>query len=285
MSTTKTSVALPGWLHDLIERHLEDAVELPVLPETFGQVMTLCEDEDVDARAIELVLERDPSLAANVLRIANSAAYGAREPIVSLQQAVSRLGLAALRNVVLGISLKAGVFQIPGHQTRVRAIWRHCALAAAYAREIARRRRSNVEAAFLCGLLHDIGRPVVLQATLGALAHRTKEPLPGALLEAAMDVFHAPMAARLVAAWRLAEWTVAVVEHHHEPSAAGEFQLEARITRLADLLAYWAIDEDRRPEDFAPDLPVITELGLYPEDVAALLEHRGVALELADAFH
>jgi putative nucleotidyltransferase with HDIG domain len=285
MSTTRTSVALPGWLHDLIERHLEDAVELPVLPETFAQVMTLCEDEKVDARAIEGVLGRDPSLAANVLRIANSAAYGAREPIVSLQQAISRLGLATLRNVVLGISLQAGVFQIPGHQTRVRAIWRHCAIAAAYAREIARRRRSNVEAAFLCGLLHDIGRPVVLQATLGALAHRTKEPLPGALLEAAMDEFHGPMAARLVAAWKLAEWTVAVVEHHHDPSAAAPFDLEARITRLADLLAYWVIDDSRSVADFAADQPAVAELGLYPEDVASLLEYRGTALELADAFH
>lgn len=282
--TTKQGLQLPGWLHDILERHLDEEVELPILPEASARIIALCEDEKTDAKAIEAVLERDPSLAAHVLRIANSVAYAPKEPIVSLQQAVSRLGLGAMRNIVLALSLQGRVFKVPGHQTKVRSIWIHCAVAAAFGREIARRLRRNVEAAFLCSLLHDVGRPVVLQATINALAHRTKEPLPAALLETAMDEFHEELAGRMVAEWKLAEWTVAVVANHHHPERAEPHQEQAHITYLADLLSDWAMDESKAPEDFRADDPAIERLNLYPEDIDKLLAYRGKALEFAEAF-
>lgn len=259
-------------------------MELPILPEASARIVALCGDDKADAKAIEAVLERDPSLAAHVLRIANSSAYAPKEPIVSLQQAVSRLGLGTIRNIVLAVSLQGRVFKVPGHQARVRSIWIHCAVAAAFAREIARKLRKNVEGAFLCGLLHDVGRPIVLQATVDALAHRTKEPLPAALLETAMNEFHESLAERMVTAWKLADWTVAVVAHHHEPAKAAPYDDEARITHLADLLSYWALDDSRTPAEFGADEPVIQELNLYPEDVDKLLAYRGRALEFAEAF-
>jgi putative nucleotidyltransferase with HDIG domain len=282
--TTKQTLRLPGWLHDILERHLEQDLELPILPEASARIMALCEDEKADAHAIELVLERDPSLASHVLRIANSSAYAPKDPIVSLQQAVSRLGMGAIRNIVLGVSLQGRVFKVPGHQARVHAIWVHCAVTAAFGREIARKLRRNVEAAFLCGLLHDIGRPIVLQATVDALAHRSKEPLPAALLETAMDEFHEELAGRMVESWKLAEWTVAVVANHHAPEKAAPHEEQAYITNLADKLSEWALDDSRTNEDFALDDPVLERLNLYPEDVEALLAYRGKALEFAEAF-
>jgi len=282
--STHAQARLPGWLHDLLERHLEEELELPILPEASGRLVTLCEDEKCDVQAIERVLERDPSLAAHVLRIANSAAYAPKEPIVSLHHAISRLGLGTIRNIAMGSSVQGKVFRVPGQQTRVRSIWLHCAVTAAFARDIARKLRRNVEAAFLCGLLHDVGRPVVLQATVEALAHRTKEPLPVALLETAMNEFHGPVGARMVRAWNLADWTAAAVAHHHEPEKAAPFEDEARITALADELSYWALDGQRSPADFRPEAELVEALNLYPEDIEALLAQRGRALEFAEAF-
>lgn len=282
--STKPQLHLPGWLHDILERHLEADVELPILPEASARILSMCEDEKTDAKAIEAVLERDPSLASHVLRIANSSAFAPKEPIVSLQQAVSRLGLGAMRNIVLALSLQGRVFQVSGHQARVRSIWIHCTVAAAFGREIARKLRRNVEAAFLCGLLHDVGRPVVLQATIQTLAHRSREPLPAALLETAMDEFHEDVAGRMVGSWKLAEWTVAVVANHHHPEKAEPHEEQAFITYLADLLADWALDETRGPEDFPLDDPRFDRLNLYPEDIQALLAFRGKALEFAEAF-
>ena len=283
-TSTKPALHLPGWLHDLLERHLEETVELPILPESSARILALCEDEKTDAKRLERALERDPSLAALVLRIANSSAYAPQEPIVSLQQAVSRLGLGAVKNIVLGISLQGRVFKVPAHQALVRSIWTHCAVTAAYAREIARKLRLNVEAAFLCGLLHDVGRPVVLQATVDALAHRAKEPLPVALLETAMDEFHEELAGRMVEFWKLADWTVAVVANHHRPERAGAHEEQARITYLADLLADWALDDSKTPADFPGGDPVLDRLNFYREDVEALLAFRDRALVFAEAF-
>ncbi len=281
--STQPALRLPGWLHDILERHLEQDIELPILPEAVAKVLALCEDESTDAKAIEGVLERDPSMASHVLRIANSSAYAPKETIVSLQQAVSRLGLGALRNIVLGVSMQGRVFRVQGQQTRMRTIWIHCAVAAAFARELARMLRKNVEGAFLCGLLHDVGRPVVLQATVDTLAHRSKEPLPVALLDTAMNEFHEGIGARMLEAWKLADWAVAAVAHHHEPAKAAPFEQEARITRLADLLSHWAMDTGKTPEDFPAD-PVVAELNIYPEDLEKLLAYRGKALEFAEAF-
>jgi putative nucleotidyltransferase with HDIG domain len=281
--TTKRELHLPGWLKDILERHLEEDVELPILPEAAARIVALCQDEKADARAFETVLERDPSLASHVLRIANSSAHAPKERIVSLQQAVSRLGLGTLRNIVLAISLQGRVFKVAGHQARVRSIWAHCVVAGFFAREIARKLRKNVEGAFLCGLLHDVGRPIVLQATIDALAHRTKDALPDALLETAMNELHEAVGARLVEAWKLADWTAAVVAHHHDPAKAAPHDEEARITRLADLLAHWALDASRSPADFRGDDPVVQELGVYPEDLEKLLARRDEALEFAKA--
>ncbi len=75
-----------------------------------------------------------------------------------------------------------------------------------------------------------------------------------------------------------------MVAHHHEPEKATGHELEARITRLSDLLSYWALDESKTPADFAADDPVVAALNLYPEDVEKLLAQRQQALEFAEAF-
>lgn len=274
-------VEIPVAARTWLEAHLEHELELPLLPEAAARVIALCEDEDADARSLEAVLERDPSLTACVLKVANSSMYASKEPIVSLQHAVSRLGMATVRNLALTHSLQGRVFEVPGHGALVHEIWVHCAVTAVFAREIGRKLRRNVEAAFLCGLVHDVGRPIVLQTALRM--PRAQGVLTEAQLEAAMSTYHARVGARLVGAWGLADWTAAAVEHHHDPESAAPHEDEARITRLADLLAHWAITPGAGPESFPVDEPVVAALNLYPEDLDALLALRERVLLASEA--
>jgi len=195
---------------------------------------------------------------------------------------VSRLGMATVRNLALTASLRGRIFDIPGHADTVADIWEHCALSAVFAREIARKLRRNVEAAFLCGLIHDVGRPIVLQTVLRL--PRARGILAEDQIESAMDAYHESVGARLVEAWGLADWTAAAVAHHHDPECAAPHEDEARITRLADLLAHWALTPGSEPQDFPVDDPVIVSLNLYPDDVDALLELRDRVLLAAEAF-
>ena len=63
-----------------------------------------------------------------------------------------------IREIALLVACQAKVFRVPGFDQQVRAIFKHCIAAAAFAQEIARMRRWNVEESFLCGLLHDAER-------------------------------------------------------------------------------------------------------------------------------
>ena len=176
MNPTAPTPELPDKLRDLFEQYVAAGrLELPFLPTTATQVLGACNEGSCDARELSELIQTDQSLAGHVLRIANSAAYAPLEPIVSLQQATSRLGMQTMCEIALAVSMKGRVFKVPGYQTKVRAMWVHSAMAGCYAKEIARKIRHNVEGAFLCGLLHDVGKPVVMQGFLDILKDMTTE--------------------------------------------------------------------------------------------------------------
>jgi HD-like signal output (HDOD) protein len=155
------------------------ALDLPLLPGVAMDITSAAAREDVDARTIAEMLKRDASLSAHVLRIVNSPVYSPRAQIVSLQQAVARVGAVKIREIALVIACRTGVFKAKGYEREIDEVFRHSIATALFAQEIARQTRNNVEDAFLCGLLHDVGRPVLLQALVTLLrearAHADRE--------------------------------------------------------------------------------------------------------------
>jgi len=282
--STRRQSALPDGVRKLLTERIEDHLELPFQSSTSAQVMSLCNDEKCDAFKLGELISFDQSLAGHVLAVANSAAYAPKEPIISLHQAVSRLGIGTICEISMAVSLKGKVFDVPGHATLVRELWMHSACSAAYCKEVARSLRENVEGAFLSGLLHDVGMPIVLQNLVDMSRERTDRQIPHGILTAAMEEFHEAVGARMVHHWQLPAWIAEVVAHHHAFSDAGEHRRETAITRMGDLLAHWALDDSAEAEDFAGDADVERELNLYREDVEGLLDLRGQVLEVAEAF-
>jgi len=246
--------------------------------------MAMCNDESCDARRLSETVQRDQTLAAYVLRVSNSAAYAPKEPIVSLQQAISRLGLSVICEIAIAVSLKGRVFEVPGHQVKIREMWMHSAAAGVYAREVARTVRHNVEGAYMCGLLHDVGKPLVMQVLIDVAKKRTDRPVPAGILEGAMDEFHQALGARLAEHWALPEWVAEAVANHHDYKGANLYAKEAMITCLADKLAHWALDESLDDSDFEAEDPVIDDLGLYGDDLVRLFAYREQAIDVAASF-
>jgi HD-like signal output (HDOD) protein len=268
---------------NLSERTSVDALELPMLPQTASRVLSLCNDEQCDARQLAELIERDQSLAAQVLKIANSAAFAPNQTIVSLQQAVARLGHSTLCEIAVGVALKGEVFDVPGFEDTIRDMWRHSAAAGAFAKEIARAARRNVEGAFLCGLLHDVGKPIVLQNTVAVLQEAGVVP-DDSMLEVSLDEFHGTVGGMLIEHWGLAPWIAVAAEFHHEPEEAPDHALEANVTQLADELAHWALGTRDVSEEDVRTSPALSELDLYEDDVERLLAARDGVLEVAEAF-
>jgi len=276
---------LPKVLKDLFDAKLASGeIELPFLPDTAANVLAASNDEECDARRLADLLQRDQALAAHVLNVSNSAAYAPKEPIVSLQQAISRLGIRAIADIAIAVSVKGRVFRIPGYQVQVRRMWQHSAMAGVYAKEIARLRRFNVEGAFSCGLLHDVGKPVVMQAFLDILAGMTEKRVPFKLLESAMDAFHTHVGGLLIDKWSLPPWVKASIMYHHDYQKADEYGEDVKCTNLADVLAHWAMNDEYDEDDFDMNMPVLAGLSLYRDDIELLLARRGEVLEVSEAF-
>ncbi|MCC6408161.1 MAG: HDOD domain-containing protein [Planctomycetes bacterium] len=283
--TTAPTAATPEvWLLSALTQVVDaGAIDLPLMPEAAAQIMDLVNDPKADAKKLAVILQRDPSLASHVLRVANSTAFAPREPIVSLQQAISRLGMTNLTQIATAVAVKSKVFQVRGYEDLLRDVWFHSATAGAYAKEVARLRRHNVEGAFLCGLLHDIGKPIVLQSAVDLAAQKGVK-VERAVMEAAMDALHGRVGSLLASKWKLPAFMQSVMVHHHDPANAKEHVEDTRIACLADRLSYWAKDGDPAKAEELRRLPVIAALNLYAEDWQALVGARERVLKIAEAY-
>lgn len=185
----------------------------PTLPGVAVEVMQLAARPDVQFGEVVRVLERDPVLAARVLSIAQSALYAARSPVLSLHQAAVRLGLAALRDVVLEAALHLKVFRVPGYDDAMARLYRHATAAAHVTRAVCRRTRIDAEYAFVCGLLHDVGFAAGLLAVVEQPAWRRA---PFELLAPVLDAVHADASGIVARLWKLPEGIQQVVATHHD---------------------------------------------------------------------
>ncbi len=272
----------PGFQETLLERIEQGAFELPLLPDVVWEVMELSASDHGDARKLSELIHRDQALAGHVLRIANSPAYMPRMPIVSLQQAVSRLGIGVLAEIAFAVSLHSRVFDAKGFESEIRNLWKHAVGAGAYAKDIARMRRTNVEGAFLCGLLHDIGKPVLLQALID-MQPDYQINLDPAAVSAIMEAFHTHVGSVIASAWSLPPHVSESIAYHHDYLVAPTCCEAVMITRLADCLSYHVMMPEIFDEASVRQHPVLADLNFYPDDIETLLNRREKVLQQIEA--
>jgi putative nucleotidyltransferase with HDIG domain len=258
---------------------------VPLLPQVASQVIALAAVPEVDAGKLSALIHRDPSLAGQVLRTANSAAYAPRMPIVSLQQAVARLGLSVISEIAFSASLQSGTFRVPGHERDLQALWRHSLGAGAWAKEVARLRRTNVESAFLCGLLHGVGKPALLQIAVDVVVSMgSADQLQRSWLPALFAEHESTVGARIAQSWALPGAVAAAIAHHQNPAGTGgDFPMEVQTTRLASLLASWSLHDAAVGEEQLREDSVLESLNLYPDDLDVLIAKREAVLAIVDA--
>lgn len=265
----------------LVERIDKDRIDLPVLPQVAGKVMALANDPAADAARLSALIHQDQALAAHVLRIANSPAYMPRTPIASLQHAVAMLGVNQLSEIAVTISLKSGTVKIPGHERDVRQLWRHALASGAYAKEIARMRRYNVESAYLCGLLHAVGKPVVLK-TVTTIAAEMHVPLELSAIIAFLDGYHSRIGNLIATEWSLPPQVADAITYYGIYEQAPSHRQEAMMTCLADRLATYILIPDSFDDNTLREHSVFADLNLYPNDIDALLGLKDKILNLVD---
>lgn len=249
---------LPSVVQDRLDALIGTGeLPLPLLPEAAAQVLALVRKPDCDARRLAELVKRDPAMTAHVMQVASSPLYGAATKIASVPQAIARLGFQQVTQVALAVASKARVFRATGFEAEVKLAFQHALTAALFAQEIARARRSAVDAAFLAGLFHDFGQPLLMQAIVD-LAADAGVAIDRAAVFAAVDARHAEVGAALVDAWGMPPKVAEAVKVHHEP---GGCEL-ATLVAFADWFAHGA----------ATPMPTThaAALNLYPDDVAGI---------------
>lgn len=265
-----------------LEARLESGeFDLPLLPASVAKVLDLCYSPDSSAASLSEAIHRDQGLAGHLLRVANSPAYCGGSRIVSLQQAISRLGQRTIGEIAVAVSVRGTVFRSSRFQTEVRALWGHAAAAGAFAREIARALRTSVDTSLLCGLLQDVGKPVVIYWIEQLEAERA--PAPKQTVLDLAEQYHTTVGARLVEAWAMPPAVIEATRFHHRYAEAPTFGDEARIAHLADRLAEHLLSPETYDTRSLHGELAFAELNLYPEDVDAIVAKGDEVRKFAEA--
>jgi putative nucleotidyltransferase with HDIG domain len=211
------------------------AYKPPMLPSAALEIHRLSCTPDVDTNKLIALLERDPMLAGQVLKVANSPLFRGRDAETSLRSAVLRLGLKNLGEVVFELALHMRVFRSAEYSEVMEDLRRHSTACANVCRLLATLAGQDPENAFLCGLLHDIGTAAIL-IVLGE--RRKSEPaLEAAVLDEVVRQAHEDVSAMLVRLWKLPGDTAEVVAHHHGRASVEAGPLLSSIVVVADTLS------------------------------------------------
>ena len=285
-STVSTQQAESEALRLRLTTKLEqDELDLPLLPVVATQVLQLSGDPNADATKLSTLIQQDQALAAQILRIANSPAYAPRSPIVSLQQAIAWLGMTILAGLAFSVSIQSGVFKVKGYEKEVQALWRQALATGLYGKEIARRNRHNVENAFLCGILHTIGKPLLIHLILQDRDDFSSQP-SWAIMDTVIQEFSILAGTKLAEAWQLPEPVQEAIRFYPDEAyqQATSPTKGAMITCLADHLATGIIDPSSLDVETLRAHPVVQDLNFYPEDMDALLELKDTIQQSVESF-
>lgn len=221
------------------------------LPSAARDAIAVCDDAGAGAAELARVCERDLAVVPALLRFANSAHYAraGQAPAASLREAVDRVGVTGVRNVLLEVTMSALLAAPNGrHGTLVTQLWSHAQRTAAVARAAAPAFGVHPDRAYAAGLLHDVGKLVLLDR----LAVAPVAGLPWSALRAALVTLHEPLGAVAVLRWGVGADAARAVGAHHRaapaaPDALAEvLYLAERVDHLVtagapvDLEALWA---------------------------------------------
>lgn len=246
---------------------------IPILPKTANEVLQMSQDPNADMTELSKLIHQDQSIAGSVLRISNSAAFAASERIVSLQQSISRLGMQLLSEIALSVAVQSNVFSSPKYKEEIKLMWKHSLASAVYGKEIARFLRRNVEGQYLCGLLHTIGKPVVLKAIEG-LEDDINVTLDKKVAIKLVEEFHIVAGILVTSKWNLPKTVQIANKYYQEYENAPEFKLETAVTYLSDQLAQSLIFPGKINDKNLIFDPVFETLNIYPNDRGTLLEKK-----------
>jgi two-component system, cell cycle response regulator len=222
---------------------LAQAQGLKTFPAVAQKILSVFSDENFRVATVTRVIEEDPSMAASVLRVANSAFFAPVKPITEITQAFIRVGVSHVKEIVCAVATMEMFRDATGLGSRIRD---HCAAVAGLAQFLGREFcKKPPEGIFLAGLLHDVGKMMLIDS------HEIDYPSDNAMIYSPdmMHEFerkrlgydHAVLAAHIVSSWHFGNSVAKTIAWHHQQQRAfldEQFRVPVSILRMADHIDY-----------------------------------------------
>jgi putative nucleotidyltransferase with HDIG domain len=217
--------------------------DVPTMPEILFRLNQMFQDEDVSIEKIGHLIETDQAISSKILMLVNSAFFGFRSRVSSISHALMILGFNTVRNAAISVSLVDAMRIRQSRGFDVTEFWRHSIAVAVAAKYLAKQiRLKDPDNAFAAGLLHDIGKLVMLQY-LPELFDRAWESVCRENISFHdaehnyLPIDHAVIGAHLARKWHFPPLLIEAIAHHHKPPELSE-DIELAVTvHLADLAA------------------------------------------------
>jgi HD-like signal output (HDOD) protein len=275
---------------DVKEKSMEPAEllkkihQLPRLPKAVSELLEAVNNQQISIKDIAAKVSQDPLMSARVLRLANSAYYGANRKVGSIDAAVVRLGMQTLRNLVIASAVVGAAPKV--EDIDLARFWGSTFEVALYGQELAKHTHIPPEEAFTCGILHNIGDLLIATLAPDAAKAIDKAVMAGADKQEMelkiLDFDTAALGALLAQSWRFTDKLAAGIANQYQPKEAEPYSDLAGIMHMAKaLFSGWDEIEDDAITGWLSVQAMNAGLEMDMADLAAdLLKVKGSGLEM-----
>jgi putative nucleotidyltransferase with HDIG domain len=214
---------------------------VPMMHGSAARISSLLNDINVSTRKLTDAVGYDPILTARILRLANSPIYSLQKNVSTLRQAVDVVGMKAIYEILI-IGLAADSFAREIRDSNEgKKIWEHSLAVALLSRELGQLLGlRGTEEAFICGLLHDIGKILLLRADFADYTILLTEQNETRMLQSEIAAYgynHAQIGSLVANRWGLPDGVCHTILNHHNPSQSEQFAVIAHLICAADMIS------------------------------------------------
>ena len=275
---------------DIPDKIIQKVSKFPNMPQTGMKLRALLTEKDVSTDEIERILRHDPGLAANVLRLANSAYFGIPTKVRTLKHAVVLLGVKRFAQIAVGACMnKTMDTAVEGYGLSRGELWLHSIAVSTTAEALAKYRKlAETSDFFTPALLHDLGKLVMgefVKAELPKITDLVANGVPFVIAEKEiLGTDHAEIGALILSKWRFPGDLINAVRWHHYPEGIENSNLQPDIVYLSNLLCQFNSARDSAEEPpIVPYPSVLNRLGIKSEQYEVFAEKaRGWMKKLSD---
>jgi len=219
-----------------------------------GKLLDSLNDPYLNAEKFETLVIKDPALSAKILNIANSAYYGLRAQISTINRAIVVIGIDEVKNICLTVLLSSMFSEKKIHHAfNVGQFWRHSLFVALASKDLANKFEIiDPETGYISGLLHDIGKivcatymPFFYETIINLVSHKGISYLEA---ENEIGLTHTRIGGWLSKKWALPSLLHASISYHHEPDRSKNYREATFLIQIADRLAYFNDTPENREE-------------------------------------